>query len=496
MQHCLRTPLAAAFLLIASTAFAQRGSVAMLAPGTMNSLGLERAWFTRVTVDSARGSVAGLYQHVSSRQYTVFEVAHDGDTTYFSERDLDRTGNLLGKEGAERLARQKVNDLQRQQLTAQMTSHVVPEVTLYVATDRGLVQAVDAETGRIRWTTAIGNPLYPSEAPGASDDHVAVVNGVEIYVLNAADGHVVWQRRSRGAPAAGPAVTGRFVFVPLFNGAIEAYQLDDHRSAPWVFRSHDRTLLQPVATPNIVAWSTDGGQLYVAEARRTNVLFRLETNASIVAAPAVLPPARLLVGATDGYLYCVHHTTGAIQWQVSLGEPILQSPVVIGEAIYVITRQHGLVRLAAATGAEQWRTSGIDSFLAASDQRVYCVGRTGQLVAISTETGAAIGSLPTEALDLRLPNHRTDRIYIGTQSGFLQCLHEAHRPLPMLHVSLPVEAPAGSPQPSEPPTQPSQPVEPAVADPFAAPGDPFNSPGDGPPTMPPDRDPFAVDPPR
>ncbi|MCS5630156.1 MAG: hypothetical protein NZ744_04950, partial [Pirellulaceae bacterium] len=37
-------------------------------------------------------------------------------------------------------------------------------------------------------------------------------------------------------------------------------------------------------------------------------------------------------------------------------------------------------------------------------------------------------------IDFVMVNAFTDRIYMGTRSGLIQCIHETHREFPMLHV--------------------------------------------------------------
>ena len=64
--------------------------------------------------------------------------------------------------------------------------------------------------------------LLTSEA-AANEEYVAVVNGSMLYVLDRVGGSVRWQRRLRGAPGAGPALSETQVFVPMIDGMVEAY---------------------------------------------------------------------------------------------------------------------------------------------------------------------------------------------------------------------------------------------------------------------------------
>ncbi|MFV1967261.1 MAG: PQQ-binding-like beta-propeller repeat protein [Pirellulaceae bacterium] len=485
------------FVLLASTLVmtpslsAQVTRSGLVSQTALNRFGLHRCWFTQVELNRARGRVAYLTQHVSSTDaYTVFEVAYDGGEIVYTERDLDRFGDPLGKAGAQKLAEHRIDDLKRAGRNPKMTTKVIPEILLYVMTDRGVIQAIDAETGRTRWATPVGSRRRPSEAPGASDQYVAVVNGSTLYVLNKNDGRVAWQRQVKGVPGAGPAVTDRYVFVPMVNGAIESYQLKDHRQPPWIFRSHGRAVIQPVYTGFNIAWPTDRGDLYVAEGNQNNIRYRLETNDAIVAPASLLPPtgdlpSRLLTASIDGYVYCLHENSGAIQWRFSTGEPVSSSPVVVGDAIYVVTDDHSMFKISADVGEEQWWIPGMTSFVAAGQARLYCINRAGRLAILDSSSGSLIGSLPTETLDLTYVNQQTDRIIIGTRTGIIQCVREIQQKWPLIHVDLAEKEVEKKPRKKKSKPKDETPEEkPKALDPFGAPAakdsDPFGTGGGDP----------------
>ena len=107
-------------------------------------------------------------------------------------------------------------------------------------------------------------------------------------------------------------------------------------------------------------------------------------------------------------------------------------------------------------------------FLAASEDRLYVVSGAGRLAILDAKSGARIGELPVELLDLRLTNVQTDRVVVADKSGLIQCLREIQREWPLVHASA-GEATAG-PQPEEEDGLPAAP-EPAPVD--TGPVDPF-----------------------
>lgn len=444
-------------------------------------IGLERAWFTRVSIDSAKGEIKHITQHVNAtKSYTVFEVRFDGGVKYLSEHDVDGTGEAIGKERAQQLAERLVDDLDRAELNPKLSTMTIPVVTLYVATDRGVIQAIDGQNGRTRWVSQVGRASRYVEAPGANDRYVAVVSGGNLYVLDADDGKQVWHRQLKGVAAAGPALSNQLLFVPLLDSTIVTYELSNQQEAPWTFRSAGRTLTQPTYTGDVVTWPTDRGHVYIAQSDVKNLLFQVDTNNAIVASIAALPPNRLLTAAVSGYLYCLDEEEGKVLWRFSTGDRVNVAPVVVGNAIYVVTESGKLFRVSSA-GVEEWPrwVDGIDKLLSATEARLYCVTKTGTLAVIDAVTGRRLQTMRSAVPDLQIYNRQTDRVFLGSRDGLIQCLRESGRQWPAIHVDLAEAAPAEPPPQQQPQEDPAASEEqpPGEADPFGTPADadPFGS---------------------
>lgn len=440
--------------------------------------GLKRDWYTRAEVDRSRGRLSSMTPHVSSSQaHTVFEVTYPDGSLEFSERQLDPFGRPVGVDGAKKLAEEKIAELKQAQIEAKLVTHVVPEISLYVVSDRALVQSLDGETGRSRWSVRVGKRDYPTTQAAANDQFVAVLNGTTLYVLDAEDGRLEWQRDVTNVPGAGPAVTDEFVFAPMINGAVEAYYLNDYLRAPYIFSSHGRAMVQPTVTASSVAWPTDVGHVYVGRANEPGIRYRLEANRTIVSRVASREPNRLVITSVDGFVYCLHEISGNILWRFSIGEPISTQAVAIGDDLYVVSDHGGLFCLNMETGLDEWWSPGIHGFVSASEDRVYALGRTGRIEILDRKTGGRIGSLPAEGLNFKMLNPLTDRMYVGNDHGMIQCLREMKHTWPVLHVS------AAEPEKEKKPEvqqrgldQTPPPVQQQPRDPFAAPpagNDPF-----------------------
>lgn len=351
---------------------------------------------------------------------------------------------------------------------------------LFVLTNAGVVHAIDANTGQTLWITPVGNPDYPSLGPGANDSLVGLVNGSTLYLLDRASGRIVSERRLGGAPGAGPALGKQFVFTPLISGRMEGYALDESAERSWFYQSFGRALAPPLATPESIIWGTTAGYLYVGRVDEPGIRYRLQTFGEFLTQPAYRPP---LVFATtlDGETFAIDERKGELRWKYVTGYPTERAPAVVADRVYVSTEEPMLHAIDADTGLGRWEAPDISQFAAAGPSRVYGVDRFGTIHIVDRSTGASVGRILTGGTLTALVNDQTDRLYLISNTGLVQCLHEIGADAPTYYYDRPAEesptAPGepayrGDGEPATTPSRPSdesRPLPPAEDDPFAAP---------------------------
>jgi outer membrane protein assembly factor BamB len=312
------------------------------------------------------------------------------------------------------------------------------------------VQELDALTGRTVWIAPVGNPDHPSLGPAASDKHVALLNGSTLIVLDRADGKPIIVRPIGGAPGAAPAVGQNYVFVPLAVGRIEGYPLGEQKLTPWYYQSYGRAMVPPLATPESFVWTTDSGHLYVGRGgENLGVRFRLETGSDIVAPPAYGAP-NVYVATTDGEVFSMDEQTGERRWKYATGFPVTRAPAVVGKKVYVTSDEPMLHCIDAEKGTELWQAPHVSQFAAASAKRVYGVDDLGSLMVLDASNGSVLGRIPTDSTTHALVNDQTDRVYLVSKDGVVQCLHEIGVPEPMQHQpKVQAEAPKPGDQPAD-----------------------------------------------
>ena len=304
--------------------------------------------------------------------------------------------------------------------------------TLFVLTGQGLVHSIDAESGRTHWSVQVGSPQHPSLAPAANDAYVAVINGSQLYVIDRATGRAVWDRRLGDAPGAGPAITEARVFVPMINGRIESYELENSSQPPWAYYSDGRVLIPPIATDESICWSTDKGLLYAARAVNPEIRFRVETKDEITSSPAYGKPY-IYAASLDGYVYAFHETTGDQHWRFAAGSPIDEQPVVLGDRVYVCPMRAGMFCLNSEDASVIWWTPEAAKFVAASEGYVYANDKKGHLLVLDAQSGAQLGALAIGPQARTFVNTKTDRIYLLHGDGLIQCLYDQTQTEPLVH---------------------------------------------------------------
>lgn len=296
--------------------------------------------------------------------------------------------------------------------------------TLFVQSGIGTVHAIDGDTGRTIWSADVGSASHPSMPLGVSESRVAVLNGTTLYVLSRSTGQVEFSKITRGVPVAGAALTDEAVFVPNTAGQIETYSLVDldHRNLANL-RLEGQELTQPVASYLGVVAASGRGDLGLANLTGTELIFRMPTNYGFKASPAAWG-SRFYAGNLGGLLYAFDDVGGIEKWSFAAGEAITQSPVPFADAVYVLCEDLTMYRVSAETGREAWIARNIRKFLATSPTKVYTLDRFGRLAVLSAKTGALIDLVTLPPFAFPVTNTDTDQIFLATDTGLIQCLHE------------------------------------------------------------------------
>ncbi|MDR0608480.1 MAG: PQQ-binding-like beta-propeller repeat protein [Planctomycetaceae bacterium] len=135
-------------------------------------------------------------------------------------------------------------------------------------------------------------------------------------------------------------------------------------------------------------------------------------------------PSLVVTGNKEGYVFAVKDRTGEVVWQFPANGAIIERIAVIGTDVYCPTATGGMHALDLITGKEKWVTSDIRQFVSASQKRIYSIDRRSRLMILDRLTGTPIEAFDAQKFDRVLFNIETDRIYMVSDTGLIQCLYE------------------------------------------------------------------------
>ena len=513
--------IVAQILVVTSAANAQFARKGLIDRNAARNVGLERIWHLQVPMNPYASEIKDVYVHVSTQQARwVYEVQQGPKSWFFADDQLDQFGRPVGKKAAEILAANKKAELG----DAEIVEHGVPTVRIALLTNRGDVTLVDGETGAVLWTKTVGNPRHAAVGVCTNDELTVVLTGLRMYVIRNSDGHVISEKITKGVAGASPVITERrtattfnyevnqngensysMIYVPTIENRMDLYDLDKEiktggpdalASYPKGLPGFGRGLMQPTLGSKSIAWPTDQGVVYVADLVTNNVDRQLRTLGTITSPVAYIPGVRrFLTASSDGYVYCFKEDDPDDMWRSSIGEPIYREPILVDGNAYVVTRSYKLHQLDLSTGAEKWIVPNVERVISISDNRIYCVQVGGNLMVLDENQGTPLRTVPMQSVDFTFLNTMTDRMYIGTKDGLLQCVRELNQTFPVVHTkasesavadAAAADANAADDQPKENPFAPKPAPMPNAgnANPFGKPANNNNGGGNANPFAP------------
>ena len=180
---------------------------------------------------------------------------------------------------------------------------------LYVAT-RDELEALDAATGRTRWSIRLEAPLSAPPVWNAGW-LIAALDTQTLLALRAETGETIWRQDMAGRVHVAPGLAGDRMYVSLDNDTVVALSLMTGEAV----------------------WEQ-----------------RLEGTPS-----EILPLDDLFVGATDNYFYRLSRLDGSVKWRWRTGGDIVGLPAVDEKRVYFSSLDNVLWALNRSNGVQQWR---------------------------------------------------------------------------------------------------------------------------------------------
>ena len=401
-------------------------------------MGLEVAWETQVQIPRAGSRLVSshLWAEASNpRKYAVVELAERN--IQVSAEALDRDGQPIGIEEAKKQAQAQASRALGRTDGFEVTEVSVPRLKLVLVTGDGLVQALDAETGKLIWATSCGRSSAPAHPAAVSTAGVSVIHGDRLFLLDWSTGKHAMSRQLRYSSANAVAACGDIGFVADFTGRIEAYGLGRDLS-PWSYVILGNSVGEPItfSSGEYAAIASDQGYVYVFSGIDTpGVWLRYESPSPITGSLAA-GPRGIYVGNASGLVtkFTLEDRGGRIGWELRAGNTVTAPALVVDDIVVVATEAGEVLAIDEATGTERWSspTAGVAHPIGVAGERLLCLSNASELVALDAATGQPIARSRPMNLSHPMVNSVNDRIYLITKSGRVQCLRIAGATLPKM----------------------------------------------------------------
>lgn len=316
---------------------------------------------------------------------------------------------------------------------------------LYAHTSSGILNCFDSETGRKLWACSLGGEDEPAFPPVANEHIVIIPSGSTLFALNKHTGDILWQFALPRSPSTPPIIDESQVYVGTTDGSLMAFDLTsltkffDRRlsneasnlAIQWRYKISAQIQTQPVSSGDLISFTGTNRTTYTIS-RGRDLRYTFDTPAP-VSAGLTTNRGLLFICSADARVFALDVENGTLRWQTVVGSPIVQTPRVIQDDLFLTPQGIGMFRLRARDGIELWSrpARGVDQFVGASPEAVYGADRALNLVRMSRATGEIQGRVPLDRFTVRISNDLTDRIYMATPDGMIIALREKERELPL-----------------------------------------------------------------
>ena len=235
----------------------------------------------------------------------------------------------------------------------------VADGRVYVGSDDGLLYALDAKTGELRWTFETDSKILASAACAAApngDGSWILVGSYDntMYCVDAATGGKLWSYETGNYINGAPAVSdGRVVFGGC-DQIVHVVSLTDGKSVATIDAGAYIAASAAVADGLAYVGHYDGELLCVNLADES-IAWRYghQDGDASFSSPAV-GKDRLVFGSRDERVHCVRRRDGKKLWTFRTGGNVDSSPVICGDKVIVGSDDGRLYLLRLANGKKVW----------------------------------------------------------------------------------------------------------------------------------------------
>lgn len=200
---------------------------------------------------------------------------------------------------------------------------------LFVGTSYGSIYAINQTTGKQVWTYA-GSHSISSEPTFYKNIAIFATAGGELFGLTAKEGRVVWKFSTPNQHqfSSGHQIHKDILYISDTTGRIYAINPNNGKQL-WTFESEQPTRLSEMPIDD------EGPSWHTSFSIKDKTIF---------------------YSSLDGYVYALEAKTGALRWKFDTGGAITTYPELLGDRVYVGTKNGDSYALTQQDGRVAWKT--------------------------------------------------------------------------------------------------------------------------------------------
>lgn len=299
---------------------------------------------------------------------------------------------------------------------------------------------VSGESGLPQWTYPLQVPLdfapsvyvYPEEIRNENPDELFIVERGMIHCIDDLYGARSYRIRCNFPVSTSVAPGIEYLVVGGYDMRIYGVSKKD-RFVKWTYLTAGGITATPTNVAGRSYVSSEDGAVYCVKqgaGYSKGDSWTFKTLSSIETSPTVSAD-RVYVGSRDTKLYCLSDVgeESYLNWQASLGLPVLSSPVLAGNSIFVTLRddrisdapEQVLACLDIADGSEKWRQDGFSRIVSATSDEIWTTDTSGKLNSLDAEDGSPRWTLDCSGtVGVLMLSETVIAVVDGT--GLVQCI--------------------------------------------------------------------------
>lgn len=226
---------------------------------------------------------------------------------------------------------------------------------VYLGSNDGQLRAIRQDSGQQVWQAPLGYEIVSSPAVAGG---MVVVGADKIYAFDAVTGAPGWTASTGDVIVSSPVIDGELVIVGSNDGYLYGFSLADGTQV-WKLDTGGAVVAAPVVVDGVAFVGSRSGMLFAVATATGSPLWQRELGGAINGAVAVADD-RVLAGTEAGTLQSLGRSDGAPQWTWSTTGRIDAGVAVAGSSVVVASSSGtiSLVDIAAGVTVGAFTTDG------------------------------------------------------------------------------------------------------------------------------------------